>query len=89
MIVFSVMIIVLTMHFSVGNKVLEWCGRNLFELYILQRIPMIVLKAVGIANLNIYLYFVCCVILTVLLVKPFKYVTDKMWLKIVNSIENM
>ena len=76
---FAGFVVLLTMRLTLKNKILVWCGQNLFELYILQRIPMILLKQWGVATVNIYLYFALSVIWTVCLVWPFKYVTDKLW----------
>lgn len=41
-IVFCMSIVMLTMKFSINNPILVWCGKNLFPLYIYQRIPMII-----------------------------------------------
>jgi len=71
--------VLLTMRITLKNRVLVWCGQNLFELYILQRIPMILLKQWGVAAVNTYLYFMLCLVLTVALVWPFKYITEKLW----------
>ena len=44
-IIFALMVILVTMKVKIGNKWLEWCGVNLFPLYIYQRIPMIALRS--------------------------------------------
>lgn len=72
-------ILLLTMRITLKNKIIMWCGKNLFELYILQRIPMIIFKQIGLSEFNVYLYFVLCMIATLLLVWPFKYVTNNLW----------
>lgn len=76
---FAGFVVLLTMRITLKNRFLVWCGQNLFELYILQRIPMILLKQWGVATINIYLYFVLCLTLTLFLVWPFKYITQKLW----------
>lgn len=78
-VVFTLIVVFLTMRFHMGNPILRWCGNNLFELYILQRIPMIVLKNIGILEINIYLYFVLCVLFTIILIKPFQYFSSLLW----------
>ena len=45
---FALLIVLLSMKFVVGNKVLNWMGTMVFEIYILQRIPMIVLQHFGV-----------------------------------------
>lgn len=43
-ILFSLLVIVLTMKVRIGNKWLNWCGLSLFPLYIYQQLPMIVFQ---------------------------------------------
>ncbi len=78
-IVFALIVVCFTMRFHIGNRILNWCGDNLFELYILQRIPMIVFKNLGVDQINIYFYFILCLVCTVLLIKLFKYITSSLW----------
>ena len=46
-IVFALLIVVLTMKARIGNKWLLWCGMSLFPLYIYQRLPMSIIRAVA------------------------------------------
>lgn len=73
--IFAACVVLATMKIRFKNPVLMWCGNNLFELYMLQRIPMILLGYAGV-NQNVIVYFVCCVVITCLMVKPFKKGTD-------------
>ena len=73
--VFALLIVFLTMRIRIKNPVLDWCGKYLFELYMLQRIPMILLSAAGL-NQSVVLYFMLCGVVTCFMVKPFKKVTD-------------
>ena len=57
-------IIIALMKFTVCNKVLLWIGKNLFWIYILQRIPMAAFGAVGV-SINKYLYVLICAAVTV------------------------
>lgn len=66
------------MRVAFKNKVLIWCGKHLFEIYILQRIPMILLKAFGLDQWNVYLYFAGCAGITLALIYPFKWLTDRL-----------
>lgn len=75
-VLFALVVVCITMRFHIGNRILYWCGNNLFELYILQRLPMIALKNIGVDQINIYLYFALCLIITILLIKPFKHFTS-------------
>ena len=42
-ILFATVIVLLLMKVRVGNPALEWLGRNLFPIYVYQRLPMMVL----------------------------------------------
>lgn len=58
-------IVVFTMKVSICNKPLVWLGKNLFPLYIFQRLPMIIFDYFGLSDYNIYLYFAVCFAVTV------------------------
>lgn len=45
-IVFSMIIVLMTMKIKIDSPALRWCGKNLFPLYIYQRIPMIILAKI-------------------------------------------
>lgn len=62
---FVLFISIFLMKFELKSQILYWCGKNLFWIYILQRIPMIILKDVF-SNYNIY--FISCFIITILMV---------------------
>lgn len=79
MLFFTAAVVVFTMHFALNNKVLRWCGKHLFSLYILQRIPMIIFKHLGLADFNVYLYFVCCLGVTVAMAYIFEKYVGKLW----------
>ena len=76
---FTAFIVVLTMRVSFHNKILRWCGQHLFGLYILQRIPMIAFSKLGLADFNIYLYFVLCLAVTIPFAWFFEKYTGKLW----------
>lgn len=80
--IFAALILILTMRISLRSRILSWCGTHLFPLYILQRIPMILLKELGLANASISVYFLCCVGGTLLLTIPFEWVTNWIWTKL-------
>ena len=76
---FALAVVLFSMRVSLNNKVLRWCGKHLFGLYILQRIPMIIFKDVGLADYNIYLYFILCLVVTVIIAFLFEKYTGKLW----------
>lgn len=73
---FCAAVTVTTMRVLFKNKVLVWCGKHLFEIYILQRIPMMIFKHFGLGQWNIYVYFAACAAVTFALIFPFKKLTD-------------
>lgn len=67
MLLFALSVVFLTMKFEPRNRFLIYCGRHLTGLYLLQRIPMIVLQKyfdIGSESPERYLYFALCVALT-------------------------
>lgn len=67
---FAFSVVVVTMRFRLGNRVICWLGENLFPLYIYQRIPMILFANVlgsSFLSLHPYLYVVVCVVVTLLI----------------------
>lgn len=74
---FCLLVTVLLTKFTVSNKLLINSGKYLFEIYILQRIPMIVLKHIGVYDLNHYLYFLLCVAITIVLSLIFRKILTK------------
>ncbi len=82
MLCFTALVVVATMRVRFYNKVLLWCGKHLFEIYILQRIPMKLLGKVELMTENVYLYFALCLMISLCLAFVFSKVTDKMWKRI-------
>ena len=58
---FVLLVILATSRIKIGNPVLSWLGKHTFEIYILQRLPMIALSEISI---NQYVYFFICVVVT-------------------------
>lgn len=62
---FVLLISIWLMKFEFKSKILYWCGKNLFWIYILQRIPMMIFKDVF-SNYDIY--FIVCFVITIIFV---------------------
>lgn len=60
---FVLLVILTTSRIRIGNPVLNWLGKHTFEIYILQRLPMIALSGI---DMNQYIYYFMCVVITVL-----------------------
>ena len=64
-IAFTFAIVVLTRKIRINNFILEWIGKNLFPLYMFQRIPMMLLIKIEFMKNNTYLYFVLSLMATI------------------------
>ena len=76
--VFCLLITIILIKLRISNKPLALSGQYLFEIYILQRIPMIVFKNLGLADFNLYLYFISCLTVTILLAITFRFLLNKL-----------
>jgi len=65
---FALTTVLFTMKVSVNNKILQFFGKHLFAIYILQRLPMLVLTRIGFGSpyLFILISFAVTVVLAVL-----------------------
>ena len=73
---FAFFLVLFTMKISLRNRLICYMGRHLFSLYMLQRIPMIALKKTTIYTER-YIYFISCMVLTLLLAYLFDTLTDR------------
>ena len=75
-------IVVVTIKVDINNKILEFLGKHLFEIYILMRIPMIVLLHFEVTNsyLFVAISFIVTLLISVLF-KKFFNIVDKALLK--------
>lgn len=71
---FSMVVTLITMKIDISNKVLEFFGRHLFSIYILQRIPFLILDN---KIENYYLFFVCSFSITILVSVFYDYFFGK------------
>lgn len=82
---FIAMVILLTMKVSICNPVLEWFGKHVFSIYILQRIPMIVLSRIGLIEAHKYLSLIAVFALTI----PLAIVFDKVTGALLDSFDRI
>lgn len=73
--VFCLLIVLITNRLKFVNPILSFLGKYSFEIYILQRIPYMILK--NYLNYNIYLYFTFSILLTLLISICYKQITNK------------
>ncbi len=84
--IFFVLLVVLaTIKVNLSSPILKWFGDNLFCIYILQRLPMIIFSKLGLATSHAYRFamysFIITIILTFIMNYIFKFI-DKKILKV-------
>lgn len=85
-IAFTIMVVVFTMKISFCNSVLVWFGSHVFSIYILQRIPMMILQNI-MAN-HKYMYLVVSMISTIFIAMVFDYFTGRLSALIQGKYQN-
>lgn len=76
----AIAIVVLSMKVQVRSESLAWLGKNLFPLYIYQRIGMIIFSRINEGEFikdYPFLYIVSCVMTTLLIGYMYKYIQIK------------
>ncbi len=76
-ILFVFLIVMITMKVNINNRYLKWLGDNLFYIYILQRIPMIILTKYGYVTNHGYRFILISFIVTIILSVIYKSVLDR------------
>lgn len=84
-ILFALIIVFISMKVYIGNLVLDYFGKHLFSLYILQRIPMLVLKDV--LSSHLVVYFAVSLAFTVGMAYVFDILMSRMWNTFCNKSE--
>lgn len=74
---FCVVITIVTMKIRIGNPILTWLGKHAFAIYILQRLPMIILSYYGI-NQTPALFITIAIFTTLLLAEGFTRFTNRL-----------
>ena len=73
---FTALLVIITMKVRIYNKVLEWLGTHVFSIYILQRIPMIILSQLGFIEAHKYIGLLIVFSLTLPFAVLYEKVTD-------------
>lgn len=77
-ILFMVLVVLFTMKVQIGNGILEFFGSHVFSIYILQRIPMLILTKLGLAASHKYVFVSLCFFATVAMAVLFDLAMDKL-----------
>ena len=70
-VLFMALVVLFTMKIKIGNRILDWFGTHVFSVYILQRIPMIILKHFGLNESHKYAFIVVSLFATIVLAEVF------------------
>ena len=74
---FLITLLLITYKVTFDNVILQFSGKHLFSIYVLQRIPMLVMDNIGFKQYP-YLYVIITVVVTVVLCVLFDYCTGKL-----------
>ncbi len=81
-VMFTVAVVMITMKLSIKSTALEWVGKRVFSIYILQRIPMIIFVKTGFAMESPYVFLVLAFFITLGISVVFDYFVGKLDQKI-------
>lgn len=73
---FGLLVVVLMMKTKIKSPVLDWFGQHIFSFFMLQRIPMILIKFLKITK-RPYVFMILCFIATVVLATLFDKLMEK------------
>lgn len=82
---FVAIILLIIMKINICNKALIWLGNHVFSIYILQRIPMMILTKKNVQFDNIDICLIVCFIITVIISQLFDMLMDHVDKKLFNS----
>lgn len=71
---FTLLIVLVTRKIKIKNIVLEWLGKNLFPLYIFQRLPMLLLYKKPFMHNNPYAFLAVSFVVTILITLAYNFV---------------
>jgi len=77
--IFTFFVLLLSLKIKFRNIVLDYLGKHIFSVYILQVLPMMILKKIGVLNFNEYVFAILSLILTLLISHFFSIWVDKGW----------
>ncbi len=77
-IMFTLGLTLITMKVKIESNLLKWFGEHIFSIYILQRIPMIILKDIGVADRHKYIFVILSIAVTCAMAEIFDVLTGKL-----------
>ena len=86
---FTSAVLLFTMKFRIYNPVLEWFGTHIFSVYILQRLPMMLLAKLGCIGDHKYISLAAVLAITIPLALIFEKATDRITAAIEEGTEKL
>lgn len=77
-VLFCALMVLLTMKINLQNVILKFLGKHIFSIYIIQRIPMIVLDHYGVSSRHKYIFLIASFAITIAMALLFDLVTGKL-----------
>lgn len=77
-ILFMALIVLVSMKVSIDNNILQWFGSHVFSVYILQRIPMIILTYIGYSTRHKYAFITVSFVATIVMAQVFDVFVGKL-----------
>ncbi len=81
-VLFTLGIVMITMKVKINSAVLSRLGDRVFSVYILQRIPMVILNELGISKSHKYVYMILVIAITIAMAVIFDELTGRLTNKI-------
>ena len=83
---FCVLVLLFTMKIRIKSSLLQFLGEHIFSIYMLQRIPMLIMNSTGVPARHKYIFVIVSFSATLCLIKPFEIVTGNVT-KFFNKID--
>ena len=75
---FTALVVLFTMKISVDSALLRWFGEHVFSIYIIQRVPMILLSLLPVFAKHKYMFMIACFAATIPLAMLLEAVTGRL-----------
>lgn len=83
---FTIMVVFFTMKITFHSRILLWFGEHIFSVYILQRIPMLLLSRMGIAAQDKYAFLILSILAVIVLAIVFDSLVEKLDKKLIKIV---
>lgn len=62
---FTALVVLFTMKISIGSTLLRWFGEHVFSIYMIQRVPMLLLSMLPVFTVHKYMFMIACLVATI------------------------